>query len=182
MTGIPSDLAPEFAKVATVQTYRAKQTIAGVELKEIRRFVEEGGEFAEVTRLAPDGGLPEFPGFRVRQISHSIVEPGAIKAFHVHARQEDVWFVPPQSRLLVGLLDARAASPTKGAAMRLLLGDGRGHLVYIPAGVGHGVANLSDRPSAMLYLVSEHFRADAPDEGRLPWDILGADFWSIRPG
>jgi dTDP-4-dehydrorhamnose 3,5-epimerase len=55
-------------------------------------------------------------------------------------------------------------------------------LVYIPAGVAHGAANLWQSPAAILYFVSSQFDPADPDELRLPWDFLGAEFWQVQQG
>jgi dTDP-4-dehydrorhamnose 3,5-epimerase len=123
-------------------------------------------------------------GFAVRQVNYSEMAPGAIKAFHLHARQTDVWYVPPSDRLLLVLIDVRKGSPTEGARMRLMLGDGASRLVRIPPGVAHGVRNLGPSPGHLLYFVDVPFTPEpaACDEGRLPWDFLGADVWEMTRG
>ena len=78
----------------------------------------------------------------MRQSSYSLVLPGAVKAFHLHFNQEDVWFVPPTDRLLIGLVDARKDSPTYGKPCALSWAAVRRSLLYIPRGVGHGCANI----------------------------------------
>lgn len=174
------DLAPEYAKQLWTQDYRPKERIDGVQFVELRRFLEDGGEFLELGRLGPGAELQGLPGFAVKQVNHSVVQPGAVKAWHLHKHQDDVWFVPPASRLLVGLLDARAGK--EGRTMRFVLGDGRAQLLLIPRGVAHGVANLGREPQPMVYFVNQAFDAARPDEHRLPWDVLGKDFWQVQPG
>ncbi len=178
----PARLAPEFEKLRSTQSYAPRPRIAGVETVELKRFVEEGGELAEIARLDDRGRLLAFPSFQLRQINHAVAEPGAIKAFHVHLRQSDVWFVPPSGRLLVGLLDARDGSPSRGVRQRVTLGAGRALLLLIPPGVAHGCTNLSRESVTVTYLHDRPFDSADPDEHRLPWDALGAEFWTIPPG
>lgn len=174
------ELAPEYAKQLSTQAYAAKARLEGVQLVELKRHVDDGGEFQELARLGPGAELQGLPGFAVRQVNYSLLQPGTIKAWHLHKAQDDVWFVPPNARLLVGLLDARAGK--HGASMRFVLGDGRAQLLLIPRGVAHGVANPYPAPMPMLYFVNQLFDATHPDEHRLPWDHLGKDFWSIHHG
>lgn len=178
----PDSLAPEYAAVLTTQEYTKKTPIEGVKVQQLNLMIDDGGSFAELVRLDESGHLLAFPEFKVRQSSYSLVLPGSIKAFHLHYNQEDVWFVPPTDRLLVGLLDCRKDSPTCGASMRLVLGGGRAQLLYIPRGVAHGGANIGTQNATILYFVNQHFRLDDPDERRLPWDILGEEFWQMTPG
>ena len=163
-----------------LQDYRARPRIAGVEIVELKRFNDDGGSMTELGRL--DQGLhAQLPGFTVRQINYSLLEPLAIKAFHLHQRQTDVWFVPPGDKLLLVLADVRAGSPTEGQLMRFVLGDGNSRLVRIPPGVAHGCRNLRPAaPSQIIYFVDVQFSTDEQcDEGRIPWDHFGADVWEV---
>jgi dTDP-4-dehydrorhamnose 3,5-epimerase len=168
-------------KIST-QDYTGKPAISGVEFLALRQFLEEGGDFMEMGRFTTNGELVAKPGFQVTQMNWSRVLPGAIKAFHLHFNQEDVWFIPPTDRVLIGLLDARQDSPTFKQAMRFTLGGGQTRLLYIPRGVAHGAANLGSEPAQVIYFVNQQFSAEDPDERRLPWDTCGADFWTIQPG
>jgi dTDP-4-dehydrorhamnose 3,5-epimerase len=178
----PSDLAPDFQSACFTQEYPKRVLIEGVQIIDLRLLIDDGGSFAELVRFDENGCLLQIPEFRVRQSSYSQVLPGAIKAFHLHFNQEDVWFVPPTDRLLIGLVDARSGSPTTGKTMRFVMGGGKAQILYIPRGVGHGCANLGNVPATILYYVNQHFNIADPDERRLPWDFLGTDFWEITQG
>jgi len=164
-----------------VQDYSAQRQIEGVELLALRRFNDDGGSMTELGRL--DGGdLEGAPGFVVRQVNYSVMEPLAIKAFHLHERQTDVWYVPPSDKLLLVLGDVRKGSPTEGVVRRMVLGDGNSRLVRIPPGVAHGARNLRPAtPSVIVYFVDVQFSTGpACDEGRLPWDHFGAEVWEVE--
>ncbi|MDQ2799921.1 MAG: dTDP-4-dehydrorhamnose 3,5-epimerase family protein [Armatimonadota bacterium] len=178
----PADFGREFQDKITTQEYGGGTRIDGVQIIDLRLLTDDGGSFAELVRFDEAGNLEAIPSFQVRQSSYSLVLPGAIKAFHLHYTQEDVWFVPPTDRLLIGLIDARQASPTYGKTMRFVMGGGKTQLLYIPRGVGHGGANIWGQPATILYYVSRQFNLQDPDERRLPWDMLGADFWQMTPG
>lgn len=178
----PEKIAAEFRAHVSTQSYEKKTPIEGVQRLDLRLMVDEGGSFAELIRLDEEGNLLAIPTFKVRQSSYSQMLPGAVKAFHLHFNQEDVWFVPPTDRLLVGLIDVREGSPTEGVSMRFVMGAGKAQLLYIPRGVGHGAANIGQSPMTILYFVNQHFNLDDPDERRLPWDILGREFWEIEQG
>ena len=167
----------------SVQDYSAQPAIQGVEIVDLKRLADDGGNFTELGRLGA-GIHDALPGFEVKQINYSELEPGAIKAFHLHRGQTDVWFVPPGDKMLLVLLDVRAGSPTSSVARRLVLGDGASRLVRIPPGVAHGVKNLAAARGRIIYFVDVQFQA-APaecDEGRLPWDFAGADVWDVVRG
>ena len=163
------------------QEYGAKAQIDGVQFLPLQTFVEDGGSFTELARLA-DGALVGLEGFAVRQVNCSLMAAGAIKAWHLHFSQEDLWFVPPSQALVVGLWDVRQNSSTAGNTMRFVLGRGRSQLLYIPRGVAHGAANVGTGEAFLFYFVNQQFDAQDPDERRLPYDALGKDFWEISPG
>ena len=165
----------------SVQDYGARSAIEGVELIPLRRFNDDGGSMTELARL--DGGTHEaMEGFDVRQMNYSILEPLAIKAFHLHRRQTDVWFVPPSDKILLVLADVRTGSSSEGVVQRIILGDGNSQLVRIPPGVAHGCRNLRPTdPGSIIYFVDVQFSVgEECDEGRLPWDHFGADVWEVE--
>lgn len=177
----PDDLDGETADALRTQAYGAGPRIDGVVIQDLAHHVDDGGGLVELGRLTGDA-LDGAPDFHLRQLNWSRVLPGAIKAWHLHLAQDDVWFVPPHGRLLAGLRDCRADSPTHGATMRFILGEGRTQRVRVPRGVAHGVANPWTQASDLIYLVDQAFDPSDPDERRLPWDHFGADFWALTPG
>jgi dTDP-4-dehydrorhamnose 3,5-epimerase len=165
------------------QSYAPRPTIDGVEIVRLTRHADDGGSMTELVRL--DGGRsPALPGFELRQINFSEIEPGAVKAFHLHARQTDVWYVPPSDRCLLVLIDVRAGSRTEGLSQRLVLGAGAACLVRIPPGVAHGVRNLGTATARLIYFVDVQFTPDpaGSDEHRLPWNYLGPEVWDVTRG
>jgi dTDP-4-dehydrorhamnose 3,5-epimerase len=177
------ELSESAKRAFGIQDYSPKPQIRGVEIVELRRFTDEGGSMTELGRFS--GGVPEvFPGFILRQVNYSEIEPGVIKAFHLHQTQTDIWYVPPGDKLLLVLIDVRSGLPTEGVKMRLVLGDGASRLVRIPPGVAHGVRNLAQAKGRIIYFTDTHFSPDPEtcDEGRLPWDYAGPDIWETTRG
>lgn len=165
------------------QDYAASPRIDGVEIVDLKRFCDDGGAITELGRLSA-GMHAQLPGFEVKQVNFSEIEPGAIKAYHMHLRQTDVWYVPPRDKLLLVLHDCRKGSKSHGVTMRFVLGDGKDRLLRIPPGVAHGCTNLGRVRASILYFVDVQFSADSKetDEGRLPWDFLGAAIWEMQRG
>ncbi|MBI3577122.1 dTDP-4-dehydrorhamnose 3,5-epimerase family protein [Candidatus Gottesmanbacteria bacterium] len=164
------------SKVYT-QEYGKKPAIDGVQSISVAHHVGEDSDFVELMRLTTDGHMEGLPSFQVRQISRSLQYPGAIKAWHLHVVQDELWFVPQESHLLVGLWDVRKDSSTKGAVSRIILGKMASSLLFIPHGVAHGSANLSGESVPIIYAVNQQFNPKTPDEHRIAWDAHGADFW-----
>jgi dTDP-4-dehydrorhamnose 3,5-epimerase len=165
------------------QDYTSAGRIEGVEIVDVARFNDDGGAITELGRLT-EGFHGQLEGFEVKQFNYSEVEPDAVKAYHLHHRQTDVWYVPPHDKLLLVLHDCRSGSSTEGVTMRFVLGDGRNRLVRIPPGVAHGTKNLAPQMGRIIYMVDVMFSPEKGecDEGRLPWDFLGAEIWDVIKG
>ena len=174
------EFSPEAKRAFHLQAYGGASAIDGVRLIELARHADDGGAMTELARLT-DGRTAGFGDFTVRQVNYSEMAPGVIKAFHLHTRQTDVWFVPPSDRMLVLLLDVRTGSRTEGARQRLMLGHGASRLLVIPPGVAHGVRNLGESAGRIIYFTDLHFSPEPAtcDEGRLPWDFAGQDVWEM---
>lgn len=168
-----------------VQDYSPKVWIEGVELIELKCFFAWEGYFTELARIDGEGRVKNVFGFSFAggQISLALIKPGSIKAWHVHPEQTDVWFVPPDEELCVGLWDKRKDSQTRGETLKLVLGAGQALLLRIPPGVAHGCINHSSRPVHLTYFVDCHFSPDPEEteEGRDSWDAIGG-FWEMSKG
>lgn len=180
----PDDLVEDARDHLRRQSYAAIPPLAGVVVGEAAVARSPDGLFVEMARCDDEGGVQGLDGFRPVQWNWSLLHPGAVKAWHLHLDQDDLWIVPPDSTLLVGLADLRRDSPTRSGLQRLVLGGGRCQRLLIPRGVAHGVANLTPQSQILLYAVNRLFTADPErtDEWRLPWDRFGAEFWAMGRG
>lgn len=189
-----TDILQNYSQILTTQEYGKTPPIAGVKFLPLTYHRDDTGEFVELGRFETGKlktGKPETENreqktdnidFHIAQINASLLLPGAIKAFHLHFDQTDVWFVSPRQRLLVGLLDTRKDSPTVNKTMRFILGAGVAQLLVIPPGVAHGAANPWVDPTSMTYFTDRQFDPGRPDEHRLPFDLFGKDFWQLKNG
>ena len=174
------ELSEQARRAFHFQDYSPRQQIKDVEIVELSRYADDGGAFTELGRFTA-GASVTFPGFVLAQVNYSELEPGAIKAFHLHPTQTDIWYVPPGDKVLLVLIDVRAGSPSEGVQMRFVLGDGRSRMVRIPPGVAHGCRNLASTRGRIIYFVDRYF-SPAPEsceEGRVPWDFAGPDIWEM---
>jgi len=125
-----------------------------------------------------------FPGGReMIQGNRGDRKAGAVVGLHYHLHQADYWYVP-YGRARVVLHDLRVGSPTEGATQLIDLGsepgtagvdhDHRG--IYIPPGLAHGFAALTDM--TITYLVDGYY--NPADELGVAWDDpeIGAD-WGV---
>src|SRR5450631_3729849 len=148
--------------------------IEGVILKNLVTHTDERGFFREIIRVSDDF-FPEGFG----QWSHSLMYQGVAKAWHIHNKQIDWWYVG-SGVLKVALHDNREDSPTFGNTMELLMGDNQSAKVLrIPPGVAHGCKCISG-PVHLFYITSNVY--DPADEGRIAHDdsSIGYD-WTNLP-
>src|SRR5438034_110666 len=85
----------------------------------------------------------------------------------------------PRGRARVVLHDLREGSPTEGGTLTLDIGDGDERGVFIPPGVAHGFAALTDL--TLTYLVDRYY--DPEDELGVAWDdpAIGVDWGVAEP-
>lgn len=118
---------------------------------------DERGRFVEIFRTS------ELPDDFV-QANHSTSKSGVLRGLHFHRHQADLWYLVA-GRAQVGLADLRSGSGTP-AVDTVLLTDEEPAALYIPAGVAHGFAALTD--VELLYWVTAEY--DASDEYGIAWN------------
>ena len=150
--------------------------IAGVIIVEPDVHDDRRGSFVEIWRRewVPDGR-------EMVQANRADRLAGSLVGLHYHLYQSDFWYVTA-GRAQVVLHDLRLGSPSDGTTESFDLGgDGtaRHRGVYIPAGVAHGFAALTDM--TITYLVDRPY--DPDDELGLAWDDreVGADWGLTDP-
>ncbi|GMU77270.1 MAG: dTDP-4-dehydrorhamnose 3,5-epimerase [Acidimicrobiia bacterium] len=153
----------------------AAAEIAGVYVVEPDLYGDDRGVFVETYRRE---WIPS--GREMVQANRADRQAGCIVGLHYHLHQADYWYVP-SGRARVVLHDLREGSPTDGATLVLDIGarpdgthDHRG--VFIPPGVAHGFAALTDL--VITYLVDGYY--NPADELGVAWDdpAIGAD-WGL---
>jgi dTDP-4-dehydrorhamnose 3,5-epimerase len=148
--------------------------IEGVVIKNLVRHSDDRGFFQEILRN------DEELLFQFGQMSFSKTYPGVIKAFHYHKLQDDIWFFPVGNAQVV-LYDTREDSPTFRETDSFHIGEDNPRIVLIPVGVAHGYRVLGNTPAIIIYLTTEPYNADEPDEYRIAWDdpIINYD-WTTK--
>ncbi len=145
-----------------------KKNIHGVEFKKLDTHTDHRGFFREIIKNS-DGIFTEGMG----QISHSLVYPGVIKAWHAHKTQTQ-WNYVVSGSLYVALHDLRKQSPTFGETMTFLTGQNQESRLYkFPSGVAHGYKCL-DGAANILYITSGEY--DLRDEIKMKHDDVNIGF------
>jgi dTDP-4-dehydrorhamnose 3,5-epimerase len=132
---------------------------------------DERGRFVETYRRS------WFPlGREMVQGNRSEKQAGAVVGLHYHLHQSDYWYLL-RGRARVVLHDLRVGSTTDGATEVIDLDGDVDQGIFIPPGVAHGFAALTDL--LLCYLVDGYY--NAADELGLAWDdpAVGAD-WGVK--
>ena len=156
-------------------TVTESDVISGVYIVDPSIHGDERGYFVETYRRE------WFPqGREMIQGNRGDRQAGAIVGLHYHLHQADYWYVPFGSARVV-LHDLRTGSPTDGATLTIDLGrqaDGtQSHNgVFIPPGIAHGFAALTDM--TITYLVDGYY--NPADELGVRWNdpVIGAE-WGV---
>lgn len=146
--------------------------IEGVQKIPLKRHVDDRGYLMEIMR----SDSPFFKKFG--QIYMTTCNRGVIKAWHMHKKQTDYFFVP-FGTAKIGLHDTRENSKTKGKYQTVILGEaGDEALLVIPPLVMHGMMGLSDL-CGIINIPTELFDYKDPDEFRKPLSEY-EDIWTIQ--
>ena len=147
--------------------------IAGVYVVEPTIHGDQRGLFIETYRRE------WIPGAReMLQSNRANRQAGALVGLHYHLHQSDYWYVPFGTARVV-LHDLREGGPTDGATHCLDL-SGDNHVgLYIPPGVAHGFAAVTDM--VITYLVDGYY--NPADELGVAWDdpTIDADWGVVDP-
>ena len=148
--------------------------IDGVMIKELKTFTDERGYFREILRKTDEIFKEGFGQWSISQMY-----AGVVKAWHIHKKQTDWWYV--QSGLIkVALYDTRKDSPTLGKLQEIMMGDNHPAVVLkVPPGVAHGCKCIHG-PALLFYITSNVY--DPSDEGRIPHNDISIGYdWLKGP-
>lgn len=109
--------------------------IDGVKITPLKQILDERGKIMHMLR----NDSPGFQGFG--EIYFSCVNPGAIKAWHIHKRMT-LNYAVPHGNIKFVLFDNRLESPTKGRLQEVFLGPDNYQLVTVPPMVWNGFKGI----------------------------------------
>jgi len=115
-------------------------SIAGVEIRPLRVVRDDRGAVLQVLRC----DAPHFRRFG--EVYFSLVNPGAVKAWHRHHRSI-VNYAVPLGQVKLAMYDDRRRSLTAGAVAELVIGIENYCLVTIPPFVWSGFVSVAATPS-----------------------------------
>jgi dTDP-4-dehydrorhamnose 3,5-epimerase len=139
----------------------------GVQVFQLQRYEDDRGWFTELARAS---ALAKRP----LQANLSFSRRGVIRGLHYHERGQDDLFICLGGSARVVVLDRESDN-----AVSLDIGDANPNAVYVPGHHAHGFEALAD--VLMLYLVTQEYDGNDPDEQVVPWnDPRVRHLWSTQ--
>ena len=148
--------------------------IDGVEIVPLRQIPDERGKVMHMLRA----DAPHFQSFG--EIYFSTVNPGAIKAWHIH-KVMVLNYAVPMGNIKFVLYDERPDSPTKGEVQEIFLGPDSYNLVVVPPMVWNGFKGIGTQPALVANCASIPHDPGEIDR-RDPFDPAVPYDWGIRHG
>jgi dTDP-4-dehydrorhamnose 3,5-epimerase len=152
----------------------AQPMIEGVMVKPLRRIPDERGAIYHMVKVTD----PDFKQFG--EIYFSVVNPGAIKGWHVH-KAMTLNYAVVKGMIKLVLYDARVKSPTKGMLQEIFMGDDNYVLVTVPPGVVNGFKGIGVEQSIVANCASHPHDPDEIERIDPFNKKIGYD-WGIKHG
>lgn len=142
----------------------------GCAIHDLTTHADERGALTEIFRKEWQTGMNPVQWNYVRS------KPNVLRGVHVHVTHTD-YLVCLDGTMLLGLVDVRPESPTRGSAATVALEGAKLQAAVIPPGVAHGFH--FPVPSTLCYAVDHYW--NTRDEIGCRWDdpALGLD-WRIE--
>jgi dTDP-4-dehydrorhamnose 3,5-epimerase len=133
--------------------------IAGVLVRDLRKFHDERGWLAELFRQ--DEMTSEFYPV-MAYLSSS--RPGARRGPHEHVNQADCFCFIGPSNFKLRMWDRRADSQTFNHVMTLIVGEDNPKSVLIPLGVVHAYQNVGSRDGIVINCPNRLYKGEKKTE------------------
>jgi dTDP-4-dehydrorhamnose 3,5-epimerase len=117
--------------------------IAGVIIKELKKFSDDRGWLTEIYRRDEVDLSPAMSYV-------SLTLPGVVRGPHEHVYQSDFFIFIGPGNFRLHLWDRREGSKTKGEKLEIELGLDNPCTVLVPPGVVHGYQCISDEPALSI--------------------------------
>lgn len=141
--------------------------INGIELRDIKKFVDERGFFSEILREDWKDLLHED---QIIQFNLSFSYPEIVRAWHRHLKGQIDYFICITGAIKVCAYDEREDSETFGELDEIILSEENLKIARIPGILWHGYKAIGEKPIKMLYGVNKLYNYQDPDEIRRPWN------------
>ena len=142
--------------------------LPGIKIKEIKKFPDERGSFAEIFR-EDWSDLIESED-KIIQVNLSYSYPGMIRAWHRHHRGQVDYFITVRGATKICAYDDTEKSLTRGNLDEIISSEEKIQCVRIPGYYYHGFKSIGSEPALVVYLTTKLYDYKNPDEERRLWN------------
>jgi len=111
-----------------------------------------------------------LPDFNLKQVLLSESNPGIIRAWHRHLRNQIDLFFVLKGMVKICVYDGNKNSKDYGKLLEIIASSKNPEIIKIPGHLWHGTKNIGDIPSQTIYLINNLYDYDNPDEERIDWN------------
>ena len=142
--------------------------LPGVKIREIIKFPDERGSFAEILRNDWSDFIESED--KIEQVNLSYSYPGMIRAWHRHHRGQVDYFITIRGATKICVYDDRLDSSTKSHMDEIISSDEKIQCVRVPGMYYHGFKSIGSEPAIVVYLTTKLYDYKNPDEERRAWN------------
>ncbi len=134
----------------------------GIEISDLKKFVDERGSFTEIMR---EDWQDILNAEKPVQSNLSVTFPGVVRGWHRHERGQVDYFV-----VIKGTVKICAFDEASSELSEILVSGEKLQIVRIPGKYWHGTKTCGHEPSVTVYFVSKMYDFKNPDEQRRDWN------------
>lgn len=105
-----------------------------------------------------------------KQINISKSQPGIIRAWHKHQRDQVDFFTVLKGAVKICVYDNDKQSKTFGKLVEIVANENKLQIIRVPGNFWHGTKTIGSESSYTIYFINNLYNHEHPDEQRIPWD------------
>ena len=104
------------------------------------------------------------------QINISKSNPGVIRAWHRHKRNQVDFFTVLKGTMKICIYDNNEESKTFGKLVEIIASEDKLQIIKVPGHFWHGTKTIGNQPSYTVYFINNLYNYENPDEERISWN------------
>jgi len=128
---------------------------------------DDRGFLGEIFRKDWNDILPDFD---LKQVLVSQSNPGIIRAWHKHLRNQIDLFYVLKGTVKICVFDGDKNSNSYGQLVEIISSGEKPQIIKIPGHLWHGTKNIGNESSETIYFMNNLYDYENPDEERIDWN------------
>lgn len=139
--------------------------LPGVQIKEVRKIVDDRGFFSELFRFDWE---KLFQDHLPVQFNYVVNHPNIVRAWHRHAKGQYDYMTCLEGSIKICIYDDSDQNNTK--LNEITISHEKLAIVKVPGHYWHGYKVIGNSPAKIMYGVNNLYNYDDPDEERRAWN------------